>query len=133
MTDDEKLLQQALEALEPFGVYGRWGSRDVEVGAAIVAIAALRERLARPVVPPSCSLGCTTECKATLHGCTSECPALPNRPPFAAAPALVPLTEEQITAIVREAARGSAIKRDGGTSLRIARAIEAAHGIRSKT
>ena len=35
------------------------------------------------------------------------------------------LTEEEIAAIVREAAKGSAIKRDGSTSERIARAIEA--------
>lgn len=40
-----------------------------------------------------------------------------------------PLTEEQVLAIVREAARGSAIRRDGSTSVRIARAIEQAHGI----
>ena len=41
-----------------------------------------------------------------------------------------PLTDEQIIAIVREASQGSAIRRDGSTSLRIARAIEAAHGIK---
>ena len=35
------------------------------------------------------------------------------------------LTEQEITEIVREAARGSAIRRDGTTSFRIARAIEA--------
>ena len=35
------------------------------------------------------------------------------------------LTEQEITEIVREAARGSATRRDGSTSLRIARAIEA--------
>lgn len=40
-----------------------------------------------------------------------------------------PLSDEQIVSIVREAARGSAINRDGTTSQRIARAIEAAHGI----
>lgn len=40
-----------------------------------------------------------------------------------------PLTEEQISAVVREAAKGSYIQRDGGTSHRIARAIERAHGI----
>jgi hypothetical protein len=36
----------------------------------------------------------------------------------------VGLTDEEIVAIVREAARGAAIKRDGSTSERIARAIE---------
>lgn len=40
-----------------------------------------------------------------------------------------PLTDEQIADIVREAAKGSAMRRDGTTSTRIARAIEAAHGI----
>ena len=43
-----------------------------------------------------------------------------------------PLTDEEIAAIVREASRGSAIRRDGSTSLRIARAIEAAHGIKGE-
>jgi len=41
-----------------------------------------------------------------------------------------PLTDEQIVAIVREASHGSAIRRDGSTSMRIARAIESAHGIK---
>ena len=36
------------------------------------------------------------------------------------------LTEQEITEIVREAAMGSAIRRDGSTSERIARAIEVA-------
>jgi hypothetical protein len=41
----------------------------------------------------------------------------------------IPLSEEHIKSIVREASKGSAIRRDGTTSTRIARAIEAAHGI----
>ena len=36
------------------------------------------------------------------------------------------LTEQEITEIVREAAKGSATRRDGSTSFRIARAIESA-------
>ena len=36
------------------------------------------------------------------------------------------LTEQEITEIVRESARDSAIRRDGTTSFRIARAIETA-------
>ena len=36
------------------------------------------------------------------------------------------LTEQEITEIVRDAARGSAIRRDGSTSQRIVRAIESA-------
>ena len=36
------------------------------------------------------------------------------------------LTEQEITQVVRDAANGSAIRRDGSTSYRIARAIEAA-------
>jgi hypothetical protein len=43
-----------------------------------------------------------------------------------------PLTDAEIAAIVREAAKGSAIKRDGSTSERIARAIEAAHGVKGE-
>ena len=35
------------------------------------------------------------------------------------------LTEQEITEIVREAARGSATRRDGSTSQRITRAVEA--------
>ena len=42
----------------------------------------------------------------------------------------VPLTEVQIGEIVRSASKGSAIRRDGTTSTRIARAIEQAHGIK---
>ena len=40
-----------------------------------------------------------------------------------------PLTDEEIAAIVRKAAKGAAIRRDGSTSERIALAIEAAHQI----
>jgi hypothetical protein len=47
----------------------------------------------------------------------------------AAHPQPAPLTDEQIADIVREASRGSAIRRDGTTSQRIARAIECHHGI----
>ena len=55
---------------------------------------------------------------------------------FKAAEALAkqePLTDEQIVVIVREASHGSAIRREGSTSMRIARAIEAAHGIKEYT
>ena len=45
---------------------------------------------------------------------------------YAAPPQRQPLSDEQITALVREAAKGSAIRRDGSTSHRIARAIERA-------
>jgi hypothetical protein len=40
-----------------------------------------------------------------------------------------PLSDEQVRQIVVEASTGSAIKREGSTSMRIARAIECAHGI----
>ena len=52
----------------------------------------LRAELAKPdahpapAEPQSCSLGCTTECKAKMHGCASECPALPWQPPAPAEP-----------------------------------------------
>ena len=41
-------------------------------------------------------------------------------------PVWVSLTDERIAEIVREAAKGSPINRDGSTSHRVARAIEAA-------
>jgi hypothetical protein len=44
-----------------------------------------------------------------------------------------PLTDAEIAAIVREAAKGAAIRRDGSTSERIARAVEAAHNIKENT
>ena len=44
-----------------------------------------------------------------------------------------PLTNDEIAAIVRKAAKGAAIRRDGSTSERIARAIEAAHNIKENT
>ena len=51
---------------------------------------------------------------------------------YTSPPPRKPLTDEEIGVIVREAAKGSAIRRDGSTSHRIARAIEAAHGIKEK-
>ena len=59
----------------------------------------------------------------TIHGVYTAPPA---------AAVSEPLTDEQITAIVREASKGSATRRDGSTSMRIARAIEAAHNIGGK-
>ncbi len=47
-----------------------------------------------PAEPQSCSLGCTTECKAKMHGCASECPALPWQPPAPAEPQ--PATSEDM-------------------------------------
>ena len=38
-------------------------------------------RLAQPVVPKDCELGCNTYCRAEAHGCASECPALSQRQP----------------------------------------------------
>jgi hypothetical protein len=49
--------------------------------------------------------------------------------PASPAPDRAPLTAEQVASIVREASQGSAIRRDGTTSLRIVRAVERAHGI----
>ena len=49
-----------------------------------------------PVAQPvsQCSLKCTTECLARVHGCASECPALPWQPaapaPVAPAPSELP-------------------------------------------
>jgi len=44
----------------------------------------------------------------------------------------VPMTDAEIVAVVRAAAKNSAITRDGTTSVRIARAVEAHHGIKEK-
>ena len=59
--------------------------------------------------------------------------APPHTMLYTTPPQRKPLTDEQIAAIVRVAAKNSAIKRDGSTSQRIARAIEAAHGIKEGT
>ena len=40
-----------------------------------------------------------------------------------------PMTEEEIKAIVSEASKGAALRRDGSTSTRIVRAVERHHGI----
>ena len=50
--------------------------------------------------------------------------------PIYTTPKRKPLTDKQIADIVREASHESAIRREGSTSMRIARAIEAAHGIK---
>jgi len=44
----------------------------------------------------------------------------------------VPMTDAEIVAVVRAAAKNSAITRDVTTSVRIARAVEAHHGIKEK-
>lgn len=84
---EPKALREALEAmLESYDrdQYRSWekGSPDWN-GSVKKARAALA---AAPQAPPgqqaSCPLGCTTECKARMHGSASECPALPNQPPF---------------------------------------------------
>jgi len=48
------------------------------------------------------------------------------------APERKPMTDEQVSRIVKEAASGAAIRRDGTTSQRIVRAVEAFHGIKGK-
>lgn len=68
------------------------GSEAVTVVFTIPAWRAFDAELAKPdacpapAEPQSCSLGCTTECKAKMHGCASECPALPWQPPAPAEP-----------------------------------------------
>ena len=52
--------------------------------AAWNARASLSARLAQPVVPKDCELGCNTYCRAEAHGCASECPALSQPHPQAA-------------------------------------------------
>lgn len=41
----------------------------------------------------------------------------------------VPMTDEEATAMIREAVRGNTIRREGSTSLQIVRATEAYYGI----
>ena len=54
-------------------------------------------------------------------------------PLYAAPQQRKPLSDEQIRQIVVEASTSWAFKRDGSTSMRIARAIERAHGIGEPT
>lgn len=49
---NKPLLKQTLDALRPFTVYGRVGSRDVETAAAIECFAALKAELAKPEQTP---------------------------------------------------------------------------------
>lgn len=44
----------------------------------------------------------------------------------------VPMSDAEIGAVVRAAKKNSAITRDGTTSVRVARAVEAHHGIKEK-
>ena len=105
MTTLRQAAQQALEALEAaLSDDQPYIERCKQTRTALRA--ALAEQEQEPVV----------DCPRCGHCC----------------PQRKPLTGEEIAAIVREAAKGSAIKRDGSTSERIARAIEAAHGIGEK-
>lgn len=98
MTDDE-LLRQSLEALI---VCNQHGFLLADYEATVTAtIAALRERLARPVVPPEEHIGwcryVTGHEKATrIVLCDSDAPGAFKV--YRSAPTSVPLTDEQITA-----------------------------------
>ena len=131
MTDRE-VMQMALEALEmTYSVAtNQWQ-----------AITALRARLKQPEQKQH-QPWCDSVTKLLMSNppqippCNCKQELLPNEPPadgtklYTTPPQRKPLTDEEIAAIVRVAAKGSAIKRDGSTSQRIARAIEAAHGIK---
>jgi hypothetical protein len=51
---------------------------------------------------------------------------------YTSPPPRQPLSDEQISVIVRETSKGPDIRRDGAAFQRVARAIEAAHGIKEK-
>jgi hypothetical protein len=51
---------------------------------------------------------------------------------FTSPPPRQPLSDEQISVIVRETSKGPDIRRDGAAFQRVARAIEAAHGIKGE-
>jgi hypothetical protein len=96
------------------------------------AMVALALHDAQPVREPAT----ITECEACftpdvcqLRGTCDYYSAERIRVAATPAPDRVPLTAEQVASIVREASQGSAIRRDGTTSLRIVRAVERAHGI----
>lgn len=153
MTTDETLMQQALDALEQYAPWTRHGSFTKQLTDA--AIAALRDRLARPVVPPDLPSGAAEyfyEWDAefgTVHRAFSPS-AWNGRPPdrsikvytHPAAPAPVPLTDEQIIALnanevhfsespskYPEAGHGTQYHAGAPGVISFARAIEAAHGI----
>ena len=100
-----------------------WGADqiDTHMKNAIAAITAAMEQQAEPVQEYITHITWDERGVRTVNGIPDD------------APQRKPLTDEQIAAIVRVAAKNSAIKRDGSTSQRIARAIEAAHGIKEGT
>lgn len=78
---------------------------------------------------PHLDVGCKEwlKClKEMLHWHTAMLAAAPT-PPTATVPVLEPLTLAEIKNIVQEASKGAATRRDGTTSERVVRAVEAAH------
>ena len=134
MSKLEQAARQALEALESCNV-GNW-SMAFDEFAVVEAITALREVLAvseqrteeqEPVAWALTSEnGEVLDCISHTYKVTQPCTVDYDEPLYAAPVHTVDLTDDEIAAIVREAARGSAINRDGSTSHRIARAVIAA-------
>lgn len=80
-----------------------------------------------PAEPQSCSLGCTTECKAKMHGCASECPALPWQPPAPAEPQDTVLNYAAVRAQLGIAPQPAGGERKPLTESQIEDAIDAAN------
>ena len=138
----EQAARQALEALESCNV-GNW-SMAFDEFAVVEAITALREALdhfrdaTKKVVEQAKQEPVTIDWEhlqnfwrnnssidwGELESAVKCAVAAPVR--------TVDLTDDEIAAIVREAARGSAINRDGSTSHRIARAVIAADREKNK-
>jgi len=151
---NREIMQQALEALElPEGLNNH---EERVLGQACAALraalaedalqrltdvqqemeAALAEQEQQPVEwltgCPECGMDGGCDCPSGTWNPPEQEPVVDCPRCGHCCPQRKPLTGEEIAAIVREAAKGSAIKRDGSTSERIARAIEAHHGIGEK-
>ena len=136
MTDLRQAAQQVLEAAE---------KRLPLIGQASIIneLNALRAALEQPEQEPLGWLDGTDKLAEFLHRDLkaehdkrgSATPRDFTIPVYLAPPAAQrkPLTDEQIANIVQAAAKGSAFRRDGTTSTRIARAVETAHGIKEGT
>jgi len=123
MTKDEAL-RLALEAMEMFCEHGAI-LRPIEIRDAIKAALQARDEPVAWYHVENNKVFFTASPSDDLIGKYWT-------PLYTTPPQRKPLTDEEIVAIVREESRGSAISRDGSTSLRIARAIEAAHGIKGE-
>ena len=133
MTDLRQAAMQALEALDT--LYRSLSPESVLAADLKRRADALREALEQPEQEPVAAFYVTKGGEREFDDWLYPLPVgrnlLYTTPP--ATQQRKPLTDEQIANIVQAAAKGSAFRRDGTTSTRIARAIEAAHGIKEET